>query len=125
MPNHYYQMAVNDFWRWAKADFFVDHAHHPWSSLLYSTIVLYDAAGYVVKKLLWQHRKHSGNARDEMIEAALSLLGDIQSNTETHDTYSDYAKVWTTTTDRWGMRHISDDTYQFIKVLMLIECDLF
>ena len=42
MPDQYYQVAMNDSWRWAKVDFFVDHAHHPWSSLLYSTIVLYD-----------------------------------------------------------------------------------
>jgi len=42
MPDQYYQVAMNDFWRWAKVDFFVDHAHHPWSSLLYSTNVLYD-----------------------------------------------------------------------------------
>jgi len=41
----YYQVAMNDSWRWAKVDFFVEHAHHPWSSLLYSTIVLYDT-GY-------------------------------------------------------------------------------
>ena len=42
MPDQYYQVAMNDSWRWAKVDFFVDHTHHPWSSLLYSTIVLYD-----------------------------------------------------------------------------------
>jgi len=42
IPDQYYQVAMNDSWRWAKVDFFVDHAHHPWSSLLYSIIVLYD-----------------------------------------------------------------------------------
>ena len=44
MPDQYYKVAMNDSWRWAKIDFFVDHAHHPLMSLLYSTIVLYDVA---------------------------------------------------------------------------------
>ena len=44
MPDQYYQVAMNNSWRWAKVDFFVNHAHHPWSSLLYSTTVLYDSA---------------------------------------------------------------------------------
>ena len=47
MPDQYYQVAMNDSWRWAKVDFFVDHAHHPWLSLLYSTIVLYDIYIYM------------------------------------------------------------------------------
>ena len=39
MPDQYYQVAVNDSWKWTWVDFFLDHAHHPWTSLLYSTIV--------------------------------------------------------------------------------------
>lgn len=85
---------------------------------------IYYIAGFVVKKLLWQYRKQSGNASEEMIHAALSLLGDTQSNTETHDTYLDYVKVWTTTTDRGGLKHVSDDTYQFFKALELIAYNL-
>ena len=31
---------MNDSWRWAKTDCFVDHAHHPLTSALYNAIVL-------------------------------------------------------------------------------------
>jgi len=57
--------------------------------------------------------------REEMIETVLSLLGDTQSNTETHD----YVKVWATTINRGGLKHISNDTHQFLKALELIAYD--
>jgi len=85
---------------------------------------IYYIAGYVVKKVLCQYKKQSADVREELVKAALSLLGDIQSDTETHDSYLDYVKVWTTTTDRGGLKHVSDDTYQFFKALELISYDL-
>lgn len=85
---------------------------------------IYYTAGYVVKKLLHQYKTHSGEARENLVKAALSLLGDTQSNIETYDTYLDYVKVWTSTTDRGGLKHVSDDTFRFFKALELIAYEL-
>ena len=33
------------------------------------------------------------------------------------DTYLEYVKVWTSNTERGGLRHASDDTYRFFLVI--------
>ena len=58
------------------------------------------------------------------MKAALSLLNNNQDSIETRDTYLDYVKVWTTTTDRGGFKHISDDTFRFFKALEMIAYEL-
>lgn len=59
-----------------------------------------------------------------MIEAALSLLGDTWSNTETHNAYWDYVKIWTTASDYEELKYVSDVIYQFSKTLQLITYNL-
>ena len=74
---------------------------------------IYYTCGYVIKKLLHKCKSCSGEATEHLVKAALSLLGDNQDCMETHDTYLDYFKVWTATTDRGGLKHVSDETFRF------------
>ena len=58
------------------------------------------------------------------MKATVSLLGDSQDSIETNDTYLDYVKVWTTTTDCGGLKHVFDDTFRFLKALEMIVYEL-
>ena len=58
-------------------------------------------------------KKHSGETTEDLVKAAFSLLGDNQDSIKSYDTYLDYVKVWTTTTDHGGFEHISDDICRF------------
>ena len=51
------------------------------------------------------------------MKTTVSLLGDNQDSIETKDTYLDYVKVWTTTTDCGGLKHVFDDIFRFLKAL--------
>ena len=77
--------------------------------------VIYYTSGCAIKKLLHQYKKHSGETTEDQVKAVLSLLGDNQDSIKSSDTYLDYVKVWTTTTDHGGFKHISDDTFRFLK----------
>ena len=54
------------------------------------------------------------------MKTTVSLLGDNQDSIETNDTYLDYVKVWTTTSDCGSLKHDFDDTFRFLKVLEMI-----
>ena len=58
------------------------------------------------------------------MKATLSLLGDNQNSIETNDTYLDYVKMWATTTDSGGLKHVFDDTFRFLKAIEMIAYEL-
>ena len=91
MPDQYYKVAVNDSWRWAKVDLFMDHAHHSWLSLLHSTIVLYDVQiNWINIGTLFKFKKHYTQIRikrdGKIILSALPR----------QDEYRNYAEHWHT-----------------------------
>ena len=55
-----------------------------------------------------------------MVKALLKLLGDDHSNIEPYNSYLAYVKVWTETTDRGGLKHVSENTFRCFKALELI-----
>ena len=78
---------------------------------------------YVIKKLFLQYKTHEsqrGNRIFILVKTTVSLLGNNQDSTETNDTYLDYVKVWTTTTDCGGLKHVFDETFRFLKALDMI-----
>lgn len=80
---------------------------------------IYYAAGYIIHKLLKKFMKLSNDTANIFVRVLLHMVGediggDIPDNT---DSYLDYVKVWTRTTDRGGLRHASSDTYRFFLAL--------
>ena len=78
---------------------------------------------YVIKKLFLQYKTHEsqrGNRIFILVKTTVSLLGDNQDSIETKDTYLDYVKLWTTTTDCGGLKHVFDDALRFLKALDMI-----
>lgn len=98
------------------------------SSLRELTIIeenaIYYSAGYVVKKLLQRYRSDNRDNADIMVKALLNMLGDDHSNIEPFSSYLAYVKLWTETTDRGGLKHVSEDTYRCFKALELITYEL-
>ena len=75
---------------------------------------VYYAAGYVIQKLIKKFKQSSNDDACVFIGALLHMVGeDISGALPQSDTYLEYVKVWTTCTDRGGLRHASDDTYRF------------
>ena len=78
---------------------------------------------YIIKKLFLQYKTHEsqgGNRIFILVKTTVSLLGDNQDSTETNDTYLDYIKVWTTTTDCGGLKYVFNETFRFLKALDMI-----
>ena len=77
---------------------------------------------YIIKKLFLQYKTHESHAERQqnivLVKTTVSLLGDNQDSTETNDTYLDYVKVWTTTTDCGGLKHVFNETFRFLKALI-------
>ena len=63
-------------------------------------------------------------ATEYLVKATVGLLGDNQDSTETNDIYLYYVKVWTTTTDCGGLKHVFDETFRFLIALEMIVCKL-
>lgn len=79
---------------------------------------VYYAAGYVVQKLIKKFRRSSNNDACVYIGVLLHMVGEDNSGALLeNDTYLEYVKVWTSNTDRGGLRHASDDTYRFFLAL--------
>ena len=84
---------------------------------------IYYSAGYVVKKLLQYYKSDNRENADVMVKALLNMLGDNHSNIEPFSSYLAYVK-WTETTDRGGLKHVSEDTFRCFKALELITYEL-
>ena len=84
---------------------------------------IYYSAGYVVKKLLQRYKSENRENADVMVKALLNLLGDNHSNIESFSSYL-AVKLWTETTDRGGLKHVSEDTFRCFKALELITYGL-
>ena len=79
---------------------------------------IFYAAGYVVQKLIKKFRQSSDNDAYVYVGVLLHMVGeDISGALLENDTYLEYVKVWTSNTDRGGLRHASDDTYRFFLAL--------
>ena len=75
---------------------------------------------YIIKKLFLQYKTHESQRVNRifiLVKTTVSLLGDNQDSTETNDTYLDYVKVWTTTNDCGGLKHVFNETFRFLKAL--------
>ena len=70
--------------------------------------VIYYISGYVINKLLYQYKTHSGEAKEYLVKVTLG---------DNNDTYLDYVKVRTTKTDCGGLKHVFDDIFRFCKAL--------
>ena len=87
---------------------------------------VYYSAGYIVQKLLKKYTKRSDETANIFVAVLLNMVGedivgDIPADT---DSYLDYVKVWTRTTDRGGLRHASNDTYRFFLALETVLLQL-
>ena len=72
---------------------------------------------YIIKKLFLQYKTHEsqrGNRIFILVKTTVSLLGYNQ------DSYLDYVKVWTTTTDCGGLKYVFNETFRFLKALDMI-----
>lgn len=79
---------------------------------------IYYAAGYVVQNLIKKFQRSSDSDAHVYVGVLLHMVGeDISGALLENDTYLEYVKVWTSNTDRGGLRHASDDTYRFFLAL--------
>ena len=86
---------------------------------------VYYAAGYVIQKLIKKFKQSSNDDACVFIGALLHMVGeDISGALPQSDTYLEYVKVWTTCTDRGGLRHASDDTYRFFLAMETMVYEL-
>jgi len=87
---------------------------------------IYYAAGYVVYKLIKRYRQSTKEKATKTTGALLAMVGQDAVGDMCQDatSYLDYVKTWTRTTDRGGLRHVSDDTYKFFIAIELITYKL-
>jgi len=79
---------------------------------------IYYAAGYVIQKLLKKFRMSGDSNACVYVGVLLHMVGeDISGTIDQHDSYLEYVKVWTKSSDRGGLRHASEDTYRFFLAL--------
>ena len=85
---------------------------------------IYYAAGYVVRKLINRYRKNDDRKSREFLDALYDMLGEDQGNVEAYSSFMDYVKVWTQTTDRGGLMHVSLDTFRCFSAIELVIYEL-
>ena len=85
---------------------------------------IYYSAGYVVKKLLQHYKADNRENADVIVKALLNMLGTNHPNIEPFSSYLSYVKVWIDTTDRGGLKHVSEDTFRCFKALELVTYEL-
>lgn len=75
---------------------------------------IYYAAGFVIRKLIKKFRR-SGNDGYTYTVVLVHMIGEgtVGDVPDSTDSYLDYVKVWTRTTDRGGLSHTSAGTYRF------------
>ena len=85
-----------------------------WELSVVEENAIYHAAGFVIRKLIKKFRR-SGNDAYTYTAVLLHMIGEgtVGDVPDSTDSYLDYVKVWTRTTDRGGLSHASDDTYRF------------
>ena len=75
---------------------------------------IYYAAGFVVRKLMQKYMQYANDKAMALVGLLLNMVGEDTGHTihDTSTTYLDYVKTWTKSTDRGGLRHVTDDTYR-------------
>ena len=79
----------------------------------------------MIQKLIKKFRQSSNDDACIYIGALLHMVGeDISEALLQSDTYLEYVKVWTSNTERGGLRHASDDTYRFFLAMETMVYEL-
>ena len=80
---------------------------------------IYYAAGYIIRKLIWKFEKTSGEDSKLFINTLWDMIGEDCHSVEATSTYNDYVKIWIKAQDRGGLQHVSNDTFNCFKAIVV------
>lgn len=85
---------------------------------------IYYAAGYIIRKLIWKHKKMDREDSKLFVDALWDMAGEDCNSVEAISSYNDYVKLWIKAQDRGGLIHVSNDTFNCFKAIEVVTYQL-